>query len=103
MELPKHFNILNHTITVIVDNAYCQKNKCIGQFFPDEHKIIMSTHYKKVKRWTPYKKSLVAHAFYHELTHCILHFMNEDSLYSNEQFVDGFGGLLAQVTSSFKC
>jgi len=36
------FQILGQTIEVIIDNEYCHKNKCYGQFIPFENKIIIA-------------------------------------------------------------
>ena len=94
--IPKSFSILNHTIEVVFDNQYCHKNDCFGQFLSYENKIILADRYKADKSWKKHKIETVEHTFYHELTHCILYYMNHD-LWLDEKFVDQFGGLLAQV------
>jgi spore maturation protein CgeB len=36
---------------VIIDNEYCHKNKCYGQFIPFENKIIIAkSGYKRAKK-----------------------------------------------------
>ena len=40
------FQILGQTIEVIIDNEYCHKNKCYGQFIPFENKIIIANKFK---------------------------------------------------------
>ncbi len=94
--IPKSFNILNHTVEIVYDNEYCHKNNCFGQFLYKENKIILADSYRTKKQWRKYKPEIVEHVFYHELTHCILYYMNHE-LWDNENFVDQFGGLLAQV------
>ena len=47
------------------------------------------------------KHSLLLHTFWHEVTHAILDMMSH-KLSRNEQFVDQFGGLLAQLAKSAK-
>lgn len=97
MEIPSSFEILNHKVEVIIDNEFCDKQECFGAWQASQNKIILATHYKKNKRWVPYKKSIVYHAFYHELFHCILFYLNKTKLNKDEEFVDGVGGLLAQI------
>jgi uncharacterized protein with von Willebrand factor type A (vWA) domain len=94
--IPSKFNILNHVIEVIYDNEYCNKNECFAQFFPNENKIILADKYKTKNGWRKYKQEIIDHVFYHELTHCILYYMNHE-LWDNENFVDQFSGLLAQA------
>jgi hypothetical protein len=94
--IPKEFQILNHTITVVIDNEYCHKNDCFGQYLYQENKIVLADKYKSKKNWVSYKKETIEHVFYHELIHCILYYMNND-LWLDEKFVDQFSGLLAQT------
>ena len=94
--IPNSFKILNHTIEVVIDNEHCLQNQCYGQFIFRENKIIIADKYKTKKGWRKYKDPIIEHVFYHELTHCILYYMNHD-LWDNEDFVDRFAGLLAQT------
>lgn len=94
--IPNKFNILNHTIEVVIDNEYCVEAECMGQFQVDENRIVLADKYKTKNGWKKYKPEIVEHTFYHELTHCILYYMNH-KLWDNEKFVDQFSGLLAQV------
>lgn len=84
--------LMGHTITVEVVAPKDWKHKgCVGFFDPQNHRIA-------VKRARP---SQMAHVFAHELTHAILAVMSHD-LYDDEQFVDTFGGLLAQALTTAK-
>jgi hypothetical protein len=94
--IPTSFQILNHTIDVVIDNEYCYKNECFGIYLYNDDRIILADKYKTKRGWRKYKQETVEHVFYHELTHCILYYMNSD-LWNNEEFVDHFGGLLAQI------
>lgn len=94
--IPTKFTLLSHDIEVVIDNEYCHNNQCMGRFIPWENKIIIADKYKTAKSWRKYKDSIVEHTFYHELTHCILYYMNHE-LWDNESFVDQFAGLLAQA------
>ena len=99
--IPTSFQILNHTITVVIDNEYCRINECFGVFLLNENKIVLADRYKTKKTWRKYPKEILLHTFYHELTHCILYYMNH-KLWNNEKFVDQFAGLIAQVEQSKK-
>ena len=69
--------------------------------FDDKQNIIyVATKYKRGKRWFSYSDDTVEHTFYHELVHAILFNMGEMKLYSNERFVDAFGGMLQQYMST---
>lgn len=46
-----------------------------------------------------YPPDVLEHAFWHEAIHGVLFFMNHD-LYTNEQFVDTFAGLVHQIIRS---
>ncbi len=91
--IPSSFKVLNHTIEVEIDNQYCYDNNCLGRFIPWENKIIIADRYKTERTWRKYKLSIVEHAFYHELTHCILYYTGHGKLWLNEMLVDTIGGL----------
>lgn len=99
--IPSEFNILGHTIHVIVDNDYCHNNECTGRFIEWENKIIIADRYKTPKTWRKYEQSIVEHTFYHELTHCILYYAKSE-LWLDEKFVDTVGGLFHQFTITKK-
>lgn len=58
-----------------------------GETHPDKNMIILSNIFNKEQQTL---------AFYHELTHAILHTMGAD-LYSNEEFVNTFSAFLHQA------
>lgn len=92
--IPKTLRLLGHTITVRVVSkrdweAIEEENDledAVACWTPDIDLIL-------IKRQS---KAQMLHAFYHELTHAVLDMLN-DKLSFNEQFVDNFGGLLAQA------
>jgi hypothetical protein len=99
--IPKQFKILNHTIDVIFDNEYCYQKNAFGIFLANENKIILADSYRTKKQWRKYKPEIVEHVFHHEMVHVILYYMNH-SLFENEEFVDNFAGLLAQIEQTKK-
>jgi hypothetical protein len=98
--LPQQFNLLGHTITVKIDNSYCQENECIGRFIPWDNTIMLATKYKTEKTWRKYKLSVIEHTFHHELIHCILYYTGHEDLWLNEQLVDLIGGLYHQYETT---
>ena len=85
---PAEFHILGHTvqIDVIAPKDWPHGESCVGVWNPAENQISLVEQHE----------SGMVHAFCHELVHCTLGFMGH-RLYSNEVFVDQFGGLLAQI------
>lgn len=97
--IPKSFQLLGHTITVRivskrdwdalveeVDDAENMDESDVGYWIPDSDLIV-------IKRQS---KPQMLHTFTHELTHAVLYYMNS-GLWTDEVFVDNFGGLLAQA------
>jgi hypothetical protein len=85
--IPKSFRILGHTITVTVLPAKkWPHGECVGLWDPQTNCIF-------VLKQSP---SQIRHTFWHEATHAMLFYMGH-KLYSNEQFVDGCAGILAQI------
>jgi hypothetical protein len=74
-----NFQILGQTIEVIIDNEYCHKNKCYGQFIPFENKIIIANKFKSKKVWVDYKQEIIDATFFHELIHCLLFYADSES------------------------
>lgn len=101
--IPSSFQLLNHTIEVIIDNKYCHDNSCMGRFISWENKIIIADRYKTERTWRKYKPSIVEHTFYHELTHCILYYTGHSKLWLNEILVDAIGGLYLNFEKTKKC
>ncbi len=100
--LPSSFQLLSHTIEIVIDNQYCYDNNCLGIFIPWENKIIISDKYKTKNGWRKYKQSIVEHTFYHELTHCILYYTGKGKLWLDERLVDTVGGLYLQFEKTKK-
>ena len=93
------FQILGQIIEVIVDNEYCHKNKCYGQYIPFENKIIIAEKYKVKKEWVDYKQEIIDATFYHEFVHCILFYADSKS-WLDEILVDKLGNFLHQFEIS---
>lgn len=88
--IPSKFNLMGHTITVqVIPKKEWKKPDCVGEFEPATNSMIILKQ----------SKSQTAHTFWHEVTHAMLYVMGH-RYYSNEQFVDQLGGLLAQVMDS---
>jgi hypothetical protein len=94
--VPRQFKLLGHTITVrvvskrdwesLADECDDMEEDDMGYWMPDQNLIVL----KRLPR------SQLLHTLYHELTHAILYYMG-DPLWRDEDFVDQFGGLLAQA------
>ena len=94
-----NFQILGQTIEVIIDNEYCHKHKCYGQFILFENKIIIATKFKRKNIWMDYKPEIIDATFYHELIHCLLFFADSKS-WLNEKLVEKLGNFLHQYEIS---
>jgi hypothetical protein len=87
--------LLGHTITVRIvkkrdwealADKYDEIEDTVGWWVPDDDLIVLLRQ----------PRAALLHTFYHELSHAILHYMNNKLEY-DEKFVDDFGGLLAQA------
>lgn len=82
---------MGHTISVeVIPRKRWTLTDCVGIFDPAKNHIAILRQPKA---------SQTAHCFWHEATHAMLYFMGH-KLYSNENFVDQIGGLLAQIMES---
>lgn len=95
--IPKTVQILGHTITVEYDQDLMLNESAYGMAHFNENRIVLQSPGKKVAL------SIMRQTFYHELTHFMLFYMNNE-LYMDEKFVDDFGQILHQVmtTASYK-
>lgn len=90
--IPSSFQMLGQTISVeVVPKKEWQYEDAVGIFNPTDNSIKLL----KVRR------DQLLHALWHEKIHAALYFLNH-RLYSNEAFVDGLGGLLAQAEDTAK-
>jgi hypothetical protein len=102
--IPKSFQLLGHTITVrivsvrdwealveAVDDDNNMDEADLGYWIPGDDLIVLKRQ----------PKAQLMHTFTHELTHAILYYMN-CALWTDEVFVDNFGGLLAQAMDTAK-
>ena len=88
------FQILGQTIEVIIDNEYCHKNKCYGQFIPFENKIIIANKFKSKKVWIDYKQEIIDATLYHEVIHSLL-------FYADWNCTTGFGAVEKELVDEW--
>ena len=88
--IPKSFQIMGHTIKVIVTNKLDSDR--VGEYDAKECTI----------RVRPQPKSMQDQTYFHELVHCILTHLSYDDQNSDEQFVDTFSQCLYQVLKTGK-
>ena len=96
--IPKKFNILGHTVNVIMDKDLHRLTGNMGEACKDLNTIRLAPSIGIDILPT----SMVEHTYFHEIVHIILDSMNENELSANESFVDMFGGLLYQVLKTSK-
>lgn len=90
--IPSSFSLMGHTITVeIISKKDWPHGECVGLFEPEKNRISILRQ----------SRTTNAHTFWHEASHAMLNVMGH-RLYSNEQFVDTLGGLIAQINESAK-
>ena len=88
--IPKAFSLMGHRITVqIIHPRDWPHGDCVGLFEPDKNRISLLRQ----------SRTANFHTLWHEASHAMLHVMGH-RLYSNEQFVDTLGGLIAQINDS---
>jgi hypothetical protein len=90
--IPRHFQLLNHRITVRVlpKSEWPEKyHDAVGVWDNAKCEILLLKQPRTVLR----------HTFWHEATHALLDMMGS-KLSKNESFVDALGGLLAQLNDS---
>ena len=90
--MPSEFNLFNHTVRVKENPTHDSHTDAYGVA---DYKANTITLY--VDRVDP---TIVAHTFYHELVHFLLHYAGRDDLASDETLVDTVGGLLAQYEAT---
>ena len=90
-KVPKRFRLMGRTITVQrISKAKWQHADAVAYFDPERMLVCLCSGYPP---------DVLEQAFWHEATHAILYVMNHD-LYTNEQFVDTFAGLVHQIIRS---
>lgn len=84
--------MLGHTISVeVVPDDRWEHSGCGAYFSPETNRICVRKHNLD---------SLDRHAFWHEVVHAIFHFLNRETLYTDELLVDNIGAVLAQIMES---
>lgn len=94
MLIPQKFSLAGQTIQVkLVDDLH-ENEGCWGESDFDLNLVRLQTP------GPDYARDVVEATHFHELTHFILHYMNQPKLNRNEKFVDSFGLFLHQYTAS---
>lgn len=90
--IPTSFKVLGHTISVlVVPSTEWEHSECGAYFSPESNRICVRKHSLD---------SMDNHAFWHEVVHAIFHFLNRETLYTDELLVDNIGAVLAQIMDS---
>ena len=90
--IPKHFDLLGHTIAVVIRDDLQEDAGCYGRWWQTKQMIeLQSTKHGNV---TP---SFQMQTFWHEVTHAILDNIGSEDLSSDEKFVDLFGQCIHQI------
>lgn len=84
--IPEEFKLNGKIIKVIIDDSYCNQEKCYGEADFSEKIITLCDRYSGSKL----KKSEKEKTYFHELVHMILDSMGKDRLKYDENFVDEF-------------
>ena len=106
MRIPKQFTLLGQRIIVVFDNELCAKKGWLGCADFDHNRIVLADQIlgeskrKKEKVWKKLPKEKVEQTFFHELTHFMLHFMNEAKLRDDEKFIDLLGTIQYEFSKS---
>lgn len=98
MRIPTKFKLLGYTITVEFDPMLDGRNGTLGEARYTTNSIALQPNTDTFNRPAETQE----HVFFHELTHHILHKMNEYELRGNEKFVDVFAGLLHQALTTME-
>lgn len=84
--IPEKFRLNGKSIEVILDNGYCDNEKCLGEADFTQSIITICSH----DRGKKLSKKDREQTFFHELVHMILDSMGKDRLKYDEDFVDLF-------------
>jgi hypothetical protein len=92
--IPKSFDLMGHQVTVDVVPASRWKHGdgCIGMFSPQAMRIEIVDGLAQ---------GTTEHTFWHEATHAMLYVLSSPH-YQDEVLVDQLGGLLHQITQSWR-
>jgi hypothetical protein len=94
--IPTKFKLKGKTITVEIDDNYCEENGMVGEADFTE-KIITLCNKFKGKKITKAEKEKT---YYHELVHMVLDSIDRHKLKYNEDFVEAFAQRLYEYEKS---
>ena len=90
--MPTEFELYNHTIRVKENPAHDTDSDVYG---------VADYRANEIRLYTDrVTETIIAHTFYHELVHFLLHYAGRDDLSNDETLVDTLGGLLAQYEAT---
>lgn len=87
--LPVRFQLLGHTIEVVIENV-----SDVGKVGDSDFDLDLIRLFP-----TGCCRDVVLHTYWHEVTHFLLHYSGRPDLSEDEVLVDTLGGLLAQVVA----
>lgn len=93
IKIPTQFELCGRTIKVINKDDLVDEYDAVGLAKYRKNEICLQNNISGVKRTVDHKNE----AFYHELTHWILHAISENRLRDNEKFVSLFSEHLHQA------
>jgi hypothetical protein len=88
--IPERFQILCHTVEVIIDETDDVGRFGDSDFATNRIRLFVSGS----------NRDVILHTYWHEVTHFLLHYAGHSELSDDEVLVDVLGGLLAQVLAS---
>ena len=91
--IPSRFMLGGIEIEVIYDSVLLHKEDALGQADYDNSRIYLQDNVQGVFR----SKQEIELAFFHELTHMVLHTVGERELRDNEKFVDAVSRIFHQA------
>ena len=97
-DIPKEFELMGVTWTVIFDNKKPNDSNAAGICEFNRSVITIGTK----NEYGKYSADQIKTSFYHELTHAILDTLHERKLSSNEKLVEGIGALIWQFVKTKK-
>lgn len=97
-KIPKTFQLMGHTIKVVVRDDLQEVAECWGRWSAHKHLIEL----QKPDKHNGMTKSFLVQTFWHEVAHAILDNVGQPELSSDEKLVDQIGQCVHQVLKTSK-
>ncbi len=91
--IPKTFQLLGHTIRVVVRDDLWEMAEAHGRWIKHKHLIEL----QRPNAQNGMTNSFLVQTFWHEVMHAILDNIGKENLSDDEQFVDQMGQIVHQV------